>query len=377
MPELQEKPPTSKETVIPDRMGWWTRDHALVVVLVVATAILFYLCWLIAKPFLGPIAWALALAIVARPVHCWMVSRMEKKPGLAAGLAVAVIAVIIVAPAVFVGHQLVKQATTSIGAVQEATKDGKWREQLGQKSPKLQSMVAAAESSGLGGQLQGMAGDLGKRIGNVVTGSAWAVVELLLTLFVLFFLFRDRDQSQKALRSLVPLSEKEMSEVMKRVSDTVHATIYGTLVVALVQGTLGGLMFWWLGLPAPILWGAVMALLAIIPVLGAFVVWVPAAIFLAMSGQVGKAVILAAWGTVVVGLIDNLLYPVLVGNRLRMHTVPVFIAIVGGLMIFGAAGLILGPVILALTVAALDIWRRRTAWGQAAEAGVTANAPKT
>jgi predicted PurR-regulated permease PerM len=151
------------------------------------------------------------------------------------------------------------------------------------------------------------------------------------------------------------------------VADTIHATIFGTLAVAAVQGALGGLVFWWLGLPAPILWGAVMGLLAIVPVLGAFVVWLSAAIFLASSGQWGKAVFLTLWGTVVVGLIDNLLYPILVGKRLRLHTVPVFFAIVGGLAVFGAAGVILGPVILALTDAILEIWRRRTAGGRPAE----------
>jgi predicted PurR-regulated permease PerM len=129
-------------------------------------------------------------------------------------------------------------------------------------------------------------------------------------------------------------------------------------------------MFWWLGLPAPLLWGAIMALLAIVPVLGAFVVWVPAALYLALSGNWGKALILTAWGGIVIALIDNLLYPVLVGKRLRLHTLPVFIAIVGGIVLFGGAGLILGPVTLALTVALVEVWRRRTAGGRAAEAGV-------
>src|SRR5688500_9474022 len=105
MPDSPQSPSQTDAAIIPDRKGWWTRDHALVVVLVVATAILLYLCWLIAKPFMGPIAWALALAIIARPVHCWMVRRMKKRPGLAAGLAVTVIAILILAPAIFVGHQ--------------------------------------------------------------------------------------------------------------------------------------------------------------------------------------------------------------------------------------------------------------------------------
>ena len=129
-------------------------------------------------------------------------------------------------------------------------------------------------------------------------------------------------------------------------------------------------MFWVLGLPAPLLWGAVMALLAIVPVLGAFAVWVPAALFLALAGSWGKAIVLTIWGAGVVSLIDNLLYPILVGRRLRLHTLPVFIAIVGGILLLGSAGLILGPPTLAVTVALVDIWRRRTAQGHVAERGV-------
>lgn len=104
-----------------------------------------------------------------------------------------------------------------------------------------------------------------------------------------------------------------------------------------------------------------MALLAIVPVLGAFVVWVPAAIYLLLAGEWGKAIILTVWGSVVIGLIDNLLYPVLVGTRLRLHTALVFVAVVGGLFVFGAAGLVLGPVILVVTQALIDLWRRRPA----------------
>ena len=339
-------------------------------VLAVATLVLLNLCWKILQPFLSPLAWAVALAIVARPLQRWISTHVHKC-GLSAGIAVLVVALFIIGPALFVGHQLVKQATAMGQVVQEKLADGKWKEELGQKNPKLAGVVQFVEQSGVAQGQGGMSGDVAKKATGFLTGSVKAVIELLLTLFFLFFLFRDRAESERGLRSMVPLSDKEATEVMKRVGDTVHATIYGTLVVAAVQGTLGGLMFWWLGLPAPILWGAVMALLAIIPILGAFVIWLPAAIYLAMSGQMGKALILTAWGTVVIGLIDNLLYPMLVGNRMRMHTVPVFIAIVGGLAVFGASGLVLGPVILALTFAALEIWKRRTSYGKAAESAVT------
>ena len=119
------------------------------------------------------------------------------------------------------------------------------------------------------------------------------------------------------------------------------------------------------GLPAPLLWGLVRGLLAVVPVLGAFVVWIPAALFLALEGSWGKALILTGWGGVVVAGIDNVLYPILVGNRLKLHTILAFIAVVGGLVLFGPAGLILGSVALTITIVLLEIWTdRATASGR-------------
>jgi len=135
--------------------------------------------------------------------------------------------------------------------------------------------------------------------------------------------------------------------------------IFGTLVIAVVQGTLGGLMFWWLGLPTPVFWGAVMSLLAIVPVFGAFIVWGPAAVILAIDGEWISAIILAMWGGLVVATIDNLLFPMMVGNRLKLHTVVAFVGIVGGIIFLGATGLVLGPAIVAVTIALIEILRRR------------------
>jgi predicted PurR-regulated permease PerM len=115
------------------------------------------------------------------------------------------------------------------------------------------------------------------------------------------------------------------------------------------------------------MWGTAMAFLAIIPYLGAFIIWSPAAAFLAIQGEWWKALILVAWGTIVIGLIDNLLYPILVGGRLGQHTVIAFLAIIGGITVFGACGLVLGPVVVSLTLFLLETWRRRTRSGQAAE----------
>ncbi len=337
----------------------------LVLVLGAVTVLLLWLCYRLAQPFLPALAWAVALAVVAHPVHAWF-ERRFKKPGLAAGLAVALVAVAIVGPMAWVGHQVAAEAARLSQSVQSGEAQKKWEETL-QKVPQLQPAQQWAQEQLKEGQpLQDSLGT----VKGFVTGSVGVALQLLVTLFFLFFLFRDRRKALGTVRSMVPLSEGETDEIFKRVGDTIHASIYGTLVVAAVQGALGGLMFWWLGLPAPLLWGMVMALLAVVPVLGAFVIWVPAAIFLAISGHPGKALLLTAWGTVVIGLIDNLLYPFLVGDRLRLHTAVVFVAIVGGLALFGGLGLVLGPVILALTKALVEIWRRRTRGGRPAEEAV-------
>ena len=349
--------------------GWLSRERALAFVLLVATALAVYLCYRLTRPFLSALAWALALAVVAHPLHNWLECRL-RWANLAAGVAVGLVAVAIVAPTAFLTQRLGREVAQGVEWLQSEYTAGHWRAAL-ERHPRLASVLSwLGEDIDVGGAAERLSSTLSATISSVLTGSVWAIAELLITFFALFYFFRDQRPALRVLRSLVPLSEAESEEVFRRVADTIYATVYGTLAVALVQGLLGGLMFWVLGLPAALLWGAVMALLAIVPVLGAFVVWVPAALFLALAGSWGKAVLLTIWGAGVVSLIDNLLYPILVGRRLRLHTLPVFIAIVGGILLLGSAGVILGPVTLAVTVALVDIWRRRTGRGRTAPPGV-------
>jgi predicted PurR-regulated permease PerM len=209
----------------------------------------------------------------------------------------------------------------------------------------------------LPGAVGSVASWLASTSASLVRGWFWQLVTIVLTFYLLFYFLRDRKLALAWLHEISPLSEAETTRLFARIADTVHATLSGTVVVAAVQGTLGGLMFWGLGLPTPLLWGLAMGVLAIVPMLGAFVIWIPAALFLALSGSWGKALILTAWGTVVVGGIDNLLYPTLVGDHLRLHSVVAFISIVGGLMLFGASGLLLGPLVVTVTIFFLEVWR--------------------
>ena len=138
-------------------------------------------------------------------------------------------------------------------------------------------------------------------VGGLLSIASATVIALLL----LFFFLRDREQMLEALRGLLPLTKEEDAIMFRRVGDTIHAVLYGTLAVALLQGSLGALMFWLLELPAPILWGCAMAAVAIVPMVGSALIWGPAALYLLLEGDPGKALILAAWGALVVGLVDN------------------------------------------------------------------------
>ena len=325
----------------------------------VATAVGIYLCYRLALPFAGSCAWALALAVVFTPFQRWVESKVER-PNLAAAISVLVIGLVVLGLATFVGQRLVQEAAKGAELIKTKAESGEWRHTL-EAHPRLVPLADWIERQNLPETVKAVATWMTSAGASFVKGSVVEVIELLLTFYLLFFFLRDRRVALQSLRSLSPLSEGEMDRLFGRVGDTIYATIYGTLAVSAVQGLLGGLMFWCLGLPAPLLWGVVMALLAVVPVLGAFVVWIPTALFLALEGSWGKALILTLWGMIVVGGIDNLLRPILVGNRLKLHTILAFMSVVGGLILFGPAGLILGPVALTVTTVLLEIWRSRTA----------------
>ncbi|MDO8541498.1 MAG: AI-2E family transporter [Opitutaceae bacterium] len=336
----------------------WARSRVGTLLLIGATAGGIYLCYRLALPFLPAIAWALALAVLFAPCQRWLESKL-KRPSLAAALSVVVIGLFVVVAATFVGQRLVVQAVKGAELIETKVKSGEWRRAL-EAQPRLAPLADAIERQiDLPGTVKTLATWLSTTAGSIVKGSVYQLIGFGLTFYLLFFFLRDRRAALQSLRSLSPLSDAEMDRLFDRVGDTIYATVYGTLAVSAMQGVLGGLMFWWLGLTAPLLWGMVMALLAVVPVLGAFVVWIPAAFYLAVEGSWGKALILILWGMLVVGTIDNLLRPILVGKRLKLHTLLAFMSVVGGLILFGSAGLILGPVAVTVTIVLLEVWPSR------------------
>lgn len=180
-----------------------------------------------------------------------------------------------------------------------------------------------------------------------------------LTLYFLFYFLRDRFRVLKTIRSFLPLGESETDTLFGRVNDTIHATLQGIIALSALQGVLGGLMFWSLGVPSPWFWALVAAVFAFVPVVDTFVLWLPAAVYLGLEGRWGEALGVAALGSLLVRAVENFLYPVLVKDRLRVPPVSIFVALVGGLLLFGWSGLVLGPVILTVTSALLEICAKR------------------
>jgi predicted PurR-regulated permease PerM len=320
----------------------------------------------ILQPFLPALAWAFALSIVAQPALRWMNDRIDRR-GLAAGITTALVAALILAPALFVMQQVTTQAITTLEWIQEEDKLTEWQQSL-DDSPRLRRVSSWFEENvNLADQARELLGALSQSLTTWVAGTVWLVMQISIMLLTLFFFLRDSGKAMSAVRSLVPLSNREANKVFRTVADTIHATIFGTVAVAIVQGFMGALIFYFLGIPGALLWGVIMGLLSIIPYLGAFVIWGPVAIYLALQGDWTRAVILTIYGMTAIGLIDNLLYPMLVGRRMRLHTLVAFFAILGGVAAFGMSGIILGPVIIAVSLALIDIWRQRTALGHGAE----------
>ena len=318
------------------------------------------LCYLLAVPFLPAIVWSVTLAVLFSPLDA-KIQKKIRSPGLSAAATVTIMTIIVVVPVIVVGGTLLNEAVRSATVINSLIDAKSWARAMDAHPRLAPALQWINERLDIPDLVRALASWLAGWSGSVVSAGFSGVVSLLLTFYFLFYLLRDRAEAIAVIKKNLPLSESEFASIASRFVDTIFATVLGTAAVAALQGGLGGAMFWWLELPAPVFWGVLMGLLAVIPFLGAFVIWAPTAAFLALTGDYKAAIILAVWGTIVVGLVDNVLYPMLVGNKLKIHTVPSFIAVVGGLMLLGAPGVVLGPLIVAVFLTLIEIWRQRTA----------------
>lgn len=325
-------------------------------------AIGMLLCLYVAYPLLPALAWAVALATIAFPIH----SRLDRALGNQTGAALLTTTLVVVAvliPLVLTTGRLAQEVVTVSKTAQKLQEPGAVDEIASQVPGAVGAIEWIRANVDLPSATQRLATRFAGDASALAQGSAWAFVQLLVCVYVLFFALRDWRSLLASLRGMLPLADGEADYLFTRVSDSIHATVFATVMTSFLQGVLGGLLFWALGLPAPLVWGVVMFVLGVIPVLGAFLVWVPAAIYLAANDRIGAAIILVAWGLIMAGPVCNYVYASLAGGRMRMNEVPTLIAFVGGLAVFGVSGIVLGPVILVVTMGIIDLWRKRLTGG--------------
>lgn len=351
----------------PENHNWLNKAIVSKLALLALTTIALYVCYLIALPFLPALVLALALGVAAYPLHQWVKNRLHN-PTVSAFVSVALIALLVIVPLSLAGRQIVREANKSFKFVRQQIESGEWRAQI-EQNERLAVVLRQIETEvDLQQALPALAERIPGLISRTTVSAGWFIAELLIAFFTLFYFFRDHEKILAAVREILPVSDAEADLIFRTAGDTIYATVTGVFLVSLVQGTLAGIMFWLLGLPAAAMWGLIMAILAMLPVVGTWMIWLPAAAYLALTGNPIKGLILVGWGITAVSMIDNVLYPVLVGDRLRLHTLSVFISLLGGIVLFGAIGIILGPLTLALTLTLLEIWRKRAASDENLEA---------
>jgi predicted PurR-regulated permease PerM len=324
----------------------------------------------IVTPFYGAVLWGTAAALVFAPMHRRVLRSLEGRPTLAALISVSIIFTLVIVPLGIVAALLLQEAA----ALQEGLKSGEVN--LGKYLRQFLDALPAwatglLERFGLDQQ-----GALQERITTTLTKSSQQlaghalnigqntfeiVVEFFVMLYLLFFLLRDGGSLTRSIKEAIPLPRDHKRELSERFTTVIRATVKGNIVVAAIQGTLGGLALWFLGIHAPVLWGVLMAFLSLLPAIGAAVVWLPVALYLIATGDTAKGFMLVAWGVLVIGLIDNILRPILVGKDTRMPDYVVLLTTLGGMAIFGINGFVIGPLVAAMFLSAWHIFTVRRA----------------
>jgi predicted PurR-regulated permease PerM len=331
--------------------------------LLIILAILGYLSYVVIRPFLVPIAWAIVISILFYPAYLF-ISVYVRMKSVASAITVLLVLIVIIGPLTYITMLLIGE----LQKIGEHTGDGGpdviknvfWKIRSSPQGARLISLIGESNvptpdevMASVRGFGRALAENLTVRISNLLS----AAVNFLFMLFTVFFLLRDGPAFLRKMRDYMPFSEDQKARLEAQVKDMIASTVYGGVSVAAIQGFLGGLAFFVLGLSAPVLWGLAMAIMSFIPLIGTLAIWGPAAVYLIVKGAYLQGIGLFLYGTFVVGLADNFLRPWLIGSRTKMPTIVIFFSVLGGIEAFGIIGLIMGPLIMAVFISVFEIFR--------------------
>jgi predicted PurR-regulated permease PerM len=333
---------------------------SLLVLVLVATLLFALILW----PFFGAVCWAVFIAIVFWPLHKRFLRGSKGRPNTAALASLTVILLIVILPMAMLIASITEEASVFVsklrsGEIQIAAFFQKFIEVLPDWALGILQRFGMSDLGLLQQKILAMLGNSSQVVTSRVLGIGQVTLDFIVAFFVMlyvvFFLFRDGERLTRGIARSIPLKQQHTHRLMTQFATVVRATVKGNIVVALVQGALGGMAFFVLGVPGAVLWGAVMALLSLLPAVGAVLVWAPVAAYFFFSGEVVKGIGLTLWGAVVIGLVDNVLRPILVGKDTRMPDYLVLVATLGGIVVFGLNGFVIGPVIAAVFLVSWDM----------------------
>jgi predicted PurR-regulated permease PerM len=332
---------------------------AFLLVLVVAISALFTV---VIRDFLLTIFLAAIFAGLVRPLYLQFVDAFRGNRPLASALTVIVLLVLVMAPLLIVLGVVTNEAMRmSVGirpGIEEVVARPSTLWQYLDRIPFIDRIEPyRAQIINKGSEAIAALGNfLVTSLSNTTRGTLSFLFQFFIFLYTLFFLLMDGPDMLRAALNYLPLRDSEKQQMLDRFVSVTRATLKGTLVIGVIQGTLSGFAFWIAGIQGAVFWGTVMMVLSILPVVGGALVWVPACIILAATGQWMKAVMLAAFCALVVGSVDNLLRPRLVGRDTRMHDLLILFSTLGGIIAFGPIGFIVGPIVAALFVTSWEIF---------------------
>jgi predicted PurR-regulated permease PerM len=317
-----------------------------------------YLTYLVISPFLASLAWATVFAVMFHRVHMELTPRIG--PGRSALASTLMAAVLIVGPAVMLVSVIAREVPEVIGYMKQMSITAPAQiQQIWEVIRRWSPMSLPEDPTLLVREgVQRVLAFLAPHAGGVVADLFATLGSLLIMLFAMFFLLRDGHTLARQVRDLLPLPEAARDRLMTDTRDLVVASVGAGLIVAATQGVIGGIAFWLLGINAAVIWGVVMAVVSLIPLVGAALVWVPTAIWLLLSGEIARGVILVIVGVFGISLADNILRPLLLAGRTTASGLVVFLGLLGGAAAFGFIGLVLGPIILVTAGSLLRVFSR-------------------
>ena len=311
-------------------------------------------------PFFGAVFWATVLAIIFAPLHRRLAASMGQRRTIAALATMAIILTIVILPAILIGASLVRETIGVYERIQSGELDfAEMFRQVGAALPAWATRVleslglsdfSALQDSVSQGLTKGLK-FLGTRAVSIGQNTFAFVAGFFVMLYVLFFLLREGRDLLQRIRDAVPLEDAVKLELGGKFAAVIRATVKGNIVVAIAQGALGGFIFFMLGINAALLWSVVMAFLSLLPAVGSALVWFPVALYLLATGATWQGIVLVAYGVLVIGLVDNVLRPILVGKDTKMPDYVVLVSTLGGIAILGINGFVIGPVIAAMFIA--------------------------